>query len=53
MDDEGNIVTTPMDASTAVRGQGQRVIDVGYVEKCAADVRELVCTLLQSQPIIV
>jgi len=56
MDDEGNIVATPTDA---LRGQGQRaisrerVIDVGYVEKCVVDVRELVCTLLQPQPIIV
>jgi len=59
MDDEGNIVANPTDASMAVGKSDQgaiskeRIIDAGHVEKCVTDVRELVCTLLQSQPIAV
>ena len=59
MDDEGNIVANPTDTSTAVGESDQRaiskekIIDAGHVEKCVTDVRELVCILLQSQPIVV
>lgn len=55
MDGEGNIVTSPIDASTAVSKLGQRaiskerIIDAGHVQKCVTDVRELVCTLFQSR----
>jgi hypothetical protein len=51
MDDEGNIVANPTDASTAVGKSDQRaiskerIIDAGHVEKCVTDVRELVCAL--------
>ena len=59
MDDEGNIVANPAGASTAVGKSDQRaipkerIIDAGYVEKCVTDVRELVRTLFQLQPIVV
>ena len=59
MDDEGNIVANPTDASTVVGKSDQRaiskerIIDAGHVEKCVTDVRELVCTPFQSQPIVV
>lgn len=54
MGDDGNIVPNPADstAATGVSSQkafsGERVIDAGHVEKCVTDVRELVCSYLQS-----
>lgn len=51
MDDEGNIITNPTDAGTAIDPPDQRVthkeriIDVGHMEKCVMDVRELVSSL--------
>ena len=59
MDDEGNIVANPTDASTAVGRSNQRatskerIVDAGHVERFVTDVRELVCILFQSQPIVV
>ena len=53
MDNEGNIVTKPMDVTPAVVTSGgrvvseERIIDAGHVEKCVTDVRELVGNLLQ------
>jgi hypothetical protein len=57
MDDEGNIVTNPTGVRAAVGTPGQsmaskeRIIDAGHVEKCVADVRELVGNLVRSQTI--
>ena len=51
MDDEGNIITNPTNASMALGASGQRtnpkerIIDAGHVEKCVTDVRELVSKL--------
>lgn len=59
MDDEGNIVANPTDASTVVGRSDQgatpkeRIVDAGHVGKFVTDVRELVRTLFQSQPIVV
>jgi len=59
MDDQGNIVANPTNASTVIGRSDQRatseerVIYAGHVEKCVTDVRELVCTLFRSQPIVV
>ena len=53
MDDEGNIITNPIDVSAAIGSPGQgantreRVIDAGHPEKFIMDVRELVGNLFQ------
>ena len=59
MNDEGNIITDPTDAGMAAGEPEQspmfkeRVIDVGHVEKCVADVRELVSDLCRSYSVAV
>jgi hypothetical protein len=52
--DDGNIVASPANATSTVGIPGQdatpqeRIIDVGHVEKCVTDVRELVGFLFRS-----